>query len=90
MPLAAACRIALAASCSCLRRLGEIGPLLLARQLLEPARRFLGFLRELPLAAAAAAAARLLLLLRPACARRRCRSASCCCRRASSFSFSAS
>src|SRR5204863_441499 len=42
------------------RRVGELGPLLLAWELFAPARRLLGFLRELALATASAA--RLLLL----------------------------
>ena len=48
--MAAACRIALAASCSCRAASLQVLPLLLARELLEPARRFFDLLRELTLA----------------------------------------
>ena len=59
-PLAAASFIAFAASCSCRSGVAESCALLVARELLEPTRRFFDFLRELPLRVAAAAAARAL------------------------------
>ena len=70
---------------SCRADCVQLRPVLLARELLEPARRLLGLVRELALRWPRSAAR----ACWPSAARRRWRSASCSWRRASSFSFSA-